>query len=255
MTHALKFVLPLLLVASPAAAQPTADTAESGPVTRQTATRETPLLDFEYSWPEAISSEPQLVARLREDLSKSYDEALNYARKNKQDMAKVGGSFRQNQFTRMWTLAGQTPRLTSLVANTDTYAGGAHPNHMSSALLWDRSAKREINFAELFDSPTGLKSAVRARYCKLLDAERLKRRQRETLGGGFSQCPAFSDLSIVPADENGTGRFDSVHLIADPYVARPYAEGDYGIVVAVSAELIAALDPEHRSDFEAQPPQ
>lgn len=255
MTHALKLTLPLLLMACPVAAQPAAETAESGPVTRQTATRETPLLDFEYSWPEAISSEPQLVAHLKDDLSKSYNEALEKARENKQDTEKLRAPFHQNHFSRMWIYEGQTPRLVSLVASTDTYTGGAHPMHNSSALLWDRTSQREVKFAELFESSAGLDAAVRSRFCKLLDAERSKRREGATLDGEFAQCPAFSDLTIAPADENGTGPFDTVLLIADPYVAGPYVEGSYDIEVPVTAELIAALKAEYRSDFEAQRPQ
>ncbi|MGI8704448.1 MAG: PdaC/SigV domain-containing protein [Sphingomicrobium sp.] len=254
MTQTFKLVLPLLLVACPAAAQPVELPAETGPVTRQTADRESPLLDFEYSWPQAISSETRLVERLSADLSNTYDEALKEARANKQDMDRLGGPFNQNHFTRMWNLEGQTQRLISLAADTHTYTGGAHPNHTSSALLWDRSAQGEIKFAELFESPSALEGTVRARFCELLDAERLKRRQGETIEG-FTECPAFSELTIAPADTNDKERFDSVQLTADPYVAGPYVEGGYEINVPVSAGLIGALKPEYRSDFEAQPRQ
>jgi dsRNA-specific ribonuclease len=61
----------------------------------------------------------------------------------------------------------------------------------------------------------GIETAVRTEFCKRLDAERLKRREGETLEG-FTDCPAFSELTIVPADKNGTGPFDTIHLIADP---------------------------------------
>lgn len=251
MTPALKLVLPLLYIAVPAAAQPAAEPAQEGPVTRQTANRESQLLDFEYSWPEAISPEPQLVARLKEDLSKSYDEALKNARENKADTEKYGGPFNQNSFMRVWTLEGQTQRLLSLVSDTDTYTGGAHPNHTSSALLWDRSSHAEIPIAQLFQSAEAFEGALRPQYCKLLDAERLKRRQGETLDGDFSKCPQFSDLTIAPAG-SGNGPFKSIQLIADPYVAGPYAEGSYEIDVPVTAGLVAALKPEFRGDFEAQ---
>jgi hypothetical protein len=253
MTKALKLVLPLLFVAVPAVAQELAVPEKSGPVTRQTAQRDTPLLDFEYSWPEAISAQAPLVAHFKADLSKSYDEALNNARENKVATEKYGGPFNQNMFNRVWTLEGQTARLISLVSNTDTFAGGAHPNHNSSALLWDRSASNGIEFAQLFESPAGFEGAVRTGYCRLLDAERLKRREGEKLDGEFSECPAFSELTIAPAGKDGSGGFDSVLLIADPYVAGPYVEGDYTITMPVSAALAAALKPEFRSDFKVQP--
>ena len=255
MTNALKLMLPLLLLASAAPAQPDPAPPEEGPITRQTANRDSPLLDFEYSWPQAIASETQLVAHLSEDLSTTYDEALKNAREYKLLMEQNNGPFHQNSFLRIWSLEGQTERLTSLVANTDAYTGGAHPNHDSSALLWDRSADKPIELAQLFESPNALEGAVRARFCELLDDERAKRREGEKLEGEFSECPAFSELTIVPADGNGTGPFDTIHLIADPYVAGPYAEGAYEIEVPVSAALISALKADFRSDFEAQRPQ
>jgi hypothetical protein len=254
MTRSLKFALPLLLLSTTTAAvaqEPTAPP-ETGPITRQTANRESPLLDFEYSWPHAISSETRLVAQLSEDLSKNYDEALKNARENKTDMEKFGGPFHQNLFTRTWTLEGQTARLTSLVSGTDTFTGGAHPNHTSSALLWDRSAGQQVQLANLFASADGLSDAVLDQFCKLLDAERAKRRQGEELEGEFSQCPALSELTIAPTGKDGGGRFDSILLIADPYVAGPYSEGSYEVRVPVSAALIAALKPESRGDFQAQ---
>jgi hypothetical protein len=251
MTPILKLVLPLFLIAVPAAAQPAPEPAQDGPVTRQTANRESQLLDFEYSWPEAISPEPKLVARLKEDLSKSYDEALENARENKADTEKFGAPFNQNMFARIWTLEGQTPRLLSLVDNTSTFTGGAHPNHTTSALLWDRSSHQQAEFAQLFQSPEVFEGALRPQYCKLLDAERLKRREGETLDGDFSKCPPFSDLTIVPAG-TGDGPFRTVKLIADPYVAGPYSEGSYEIEVPVTAGLVEALKPEFRGDFEPQ---
>lgn len=251
MAPTVKLLLPLLLLASPEPAQPAPAPAAEGPVTRQTANRESPLLDFEYSWPEAISSDQQLVARFKDDLSRSYDEALKNARENKADMEKFGGPFNQNSFMRIWTLEGQSPRLFSLVANTDTYTGGAHPNHTSSALLWDRSSRQEVKLAQLFQSAEEFEASLRPQYCKLLDTERLKRREGETLEGDFSKCPSFSDLTIAPAG-SGSGPFKTIQLIADPYVAGPYAEGSYEIEVPVPASLIAALKPEFRGDFDAQ---
>jgi hypothetical protein len=253
MPKALKLALPLLLATVPAAAQEPVVPEKSGPVTRQTAIRDTPLLDFEYSWPEAVSSQAPLVAHFKADLSKSYDEALKNARENKTATEQYGGPFNQNMFNRVWTLEGQTARLISLVANTDTFTGGAHPNHDSFALLWDRSVGTGIDFAQLFESPAGLESAVKTSFCRLLDAERLKRREGEKLDGEFSECPAFSELTIAPVSKEGSSGFDSIVLIADPYVAGPYAEGDYTIIVPVSAALVAALKPEFRNEFTVQP--
>ncbi len=252
MLLAFELVLPLLLAASQAVIEPEP---AQGPVTRQAVSRDTPLLDFDYVWPEAVSADPALSARMNDDSAKTYDEALKNARENKADTEKVGAPFNQNLFARTWTLEGQTARFMSLVAGTDTFAGGAHPNHTSSAILWDRSLHRDTQLAELFTSAGALETAVGPRFCKSLDAERLKRRQSEVLDGEFSQCPAFATLTIAPADDNGDGRFESIQLTADPYVAGPYVEGSYEIMVAVDALLISQLKPELRGDFQVQPAQ
>lgn len=262
MTYALKIVLPLILIAAPAASQPGPSTPsqdvappKEGPVTRQTADRESPLLDFEYSWPQAIASETKLVAQLNDDLSKSYDAALKDARENKVATEQFAGAFHQNLFTRSWDVEGETPQLVSLVANTDTFTGGAHPNHGSSVLLWDRQAQAQVDFGQLFASATAFEDAVRPTYCKLLDAERAKRREGQKLEGEFAECPAFKDLTLAPARDKGTGPFDSILIIADPYVAGPYVEGSYDVTVPVTANLIAAVKPEYRASFEVQRPQ
>jgi hypothetical protein len=39
---------------------------------------------------------------------------------------------------------------------------------------------------------------------------------------------------------------------ADPYVAGPYAEGDYDIDLPVTTAVIEAIKPEYRSSFETQ---
>lgn len=254
MSRRLHLLFSLLLIAAPAAAQQSDEklpAEESGPITRHTANRDSPLLDFEYSWPQAIASQTKLVAELNSDLSKNYDEALKNARENKAMVDENHGTFTQNMYARAWTLAGEAPRFLSLVANTDTFGGGAHPNHDSSALLWDRGDQRQVPFADLFASADDLAGAIRSQYCKLLDAERASRRGGEVLDGDFAKCPEFSELTIFPADTDGNGRFDTINLIADPYVAGPYSEGDYDILVRVGPSLIAALKPEYRGDFES----
>jgi len=253
MSNALKIALPLLLIAAPAAAQELDPVDENAPVTRQTATRDTPLLDFEYSWPQAVNDEPALVETFNDDLARTYEEGLDNARENKAETEKVHAPFNQNMFSRIWSLEGETRRFYSLLAATDTFTGGAHPNHTSSALLWDRSTDQQVEIGSLFSAADGLETVVRKRFCELLDKERSERRQGEVLDGEFSECPAFSELTILPAGgEASAGKFDSIKLIADPYVAGPYVEGEYAISVPVSTSLIDALKPEFRSDFAAQ---
>ena len=92
---------------------------------------------------------------------------------------------------------------------------------------------------------------TRIRYCALLNAERKKRRQGETLAGEFDQCPKYSELAITPADKDKDGLFDTIAFVASPYVAGPYVEGEYEIGVPVTRQLIAGTKPAYRASFEA----
>jgi len=68
----------------------------------------------------------------------------------------------------------------------------------------------------------------------------------------FNECPKYSDLAIAPVDKNKDGRFDRLGFIASPYVAGPYAEGEYEIELPVTPQLIAAMKSTYRSSYEAQ---
>jgi hypothetical protein len=59
---------------------------------------------------------------------------------------------------------------------------------------------------------------------------------------------------MIPSGSAGQP-MDEIMFHADPYVAGPYAEGDYDITLPVAQAIIEALKPAYRSSFEAQRPQ
>jgi hypothetical protein len=144
--------------------------------------------------------------------------------------------------------------LASFADERYAFTGGAHGNGATRGLLWDHLQRKEISFASLFLSASGL-AQLRGPYCRALDIERQKRRgadyQKSTITE-FDTCPKLSDLALIPADSSHDGRFDQVHLIAAPYLAGPYAEGEYDIALPVTRELIAAMKPVYRASFETQ---
>ena len=93
---------------------------------------------------------------------------------------------------------------------------------------------------------------TRSLYCKKLDAERRKRRQGEKIGGMFDDCPKYAELAIAAVDRDKDRRFDHIRFTASPYVAGPYAEGEYQIELPVTRQLMAALKPAYRASFEPQ---
>jgi hypothetical protein len=65
-------------------------------------------------------------------------------------------------------------------------------------------------------------------------------------------CPKRKELTIVPVDSDLDYEFDSLRIIADPYVAGSYAEGTYVISMPVTAALLKSVTPAYRKAFEVQ---
>ena len=71
----------------------------------------------------------------------------------------------------------------------------------------------------------------------------------------FNDCPKLDEIAIIPTDKNRNGRFELLTLIASPYVAGPWVEGDYEIELAVTPDLLAGLKSDYRASFEVSQPQ
>jgi hypothetical protein len=212
--------------------------------------------EFDFSWSSEAAAVPALAKRLHAQLTKEKAATLSggkeeYVMRRKMGFFDVGWT----SSTKI-TTSGQTPRLLSLSRKHWTFTGGAHGNGATSGLLWDRSLSREISFADLFPDSAGYTRVLRAPYCAALDRERRKRRGGDGKAGGmfpeFDSCPKFAKLAFIPADAHHRGKFDQIHLIAAPYEAGPFSEGQYDIALPITRALIAEMKPAYRSSFEAQ---
>jgi Deacetylase PdaC len=209
----------------------------------------TPYLELQYSWSSEANAAPLLVKRFTADLHRQRTKLLAQARNAAAERKEQGFPFNPYSLVTKITTAGQTPRLLSLRIDTYAFTGGAHGNSGTKGLLWDRRRSKEVAFGDLFRRGSAFLAALRGPYCRALSAERAKRRQGETFGGEFDQCPPFSDLTLIPADSNRNGRFDTLLVVADPYVAGPYAEGRYEIEMPMNAARVAMITAQYRSSF------
>lgn len=215
--------------------------------------RNSAALEFSYSYPAEAAAIPALNRRFQADLTTQYRKALKVGLEDLKIYKEQKRGGISDFFSMEWTTAGQTSRLLSLQNQLATFTGGAHPNTSYGSLLWDRRAVREIKIESLFLRSGAFAKLTRTPYCAALNAERHKRREGEKLElAEFNACPKYSELAIAPLDKNTNGRFDSIALVASPYTAGPYAEGEYEITVPVTSQLIAAVRPEYRSSFERQ---
>ena len=208
-------------------------------------------LEFTYEYPAQAAAIPTLDRRFRAEAAKEYQRHLKLGRIDKKSYRQEGRGSVTDFYSKVWSSAGETPRLLSLQYQHGTYTGGAHPNTDYGALLWDRKLNREIAVSSLFLRASAFATLTRPTYCKALDREREKRREGEKLDlPEFNACPKFGHLAISPADSDNDARFDTIAFVASPYEAGPYAEGEYAIDVPVTSQLIAAIKPEYRSSFE-----
>jgi hypothetical protein len=207
-------------------------------------------LDFEYSWPQEVGAASTLVRHFTQDLRGERKKMLSDARDASQEKDSVL-PFGQYSFYRDITTAGQSARLLSLKIETYEFTGGAHGVNYSAPFLWDRQRRKEISFRTLLADSGAEARLLRNPFCRQLSDQRAKRNGEKT-AEAFEDCPKFSDLTILPGDADGDGRFDNIHLIADPGVAGSNAEGTYDISLPVTAKFIAAIRPEYRSSLKVQ---
>ena len=211
----------------------------------------TDLIDFHYGWSAEAAAVPQLVERFRKDMGNVKSKLLAGAREDKAFRDKEGMEFPGHMSSTEYETAGQSARLLSLRGEVGAYTGGAHGNYGTNAILWDRSAAREIKDSDLFAEAANRDRLLTQRWCDALNKAREEKREEPVGGDGlFDDCPNLDEIAVIPTDKDRNGRFERLVRVAAPYVAGAYAEGSYEIDLAVTPDLIAALRSEYRAAFE-----
>ena len=210
----------------------------------------TDFYEFDFSWPAEAAAIPELAGRLRSELEKAKGELTASSKEEAERREKENMEMTPFSSSTVYETAGQSARLLSLRVDAGGYTGGAHGNYGTAALLWDRQAKREINFADLFAERANRDRLLTQRWCDALGKAREEKRGEPAGGGGmFDDCPVLDDIAIMPTDSNKDGRFESLVLVASPYVAGPYVEGSYEIELAVTPDLVAGMKAEFQPSF------
>jgi len=215
--------------------------------------RNNAALEFSYEWPAQAAAIPALDLRFYKEAKKALAEARANAIEDQKLAREQKRDFNGHYYSMMWSSAGETQRLLSLQSEFGTFEGGAHPNRSYNALLWDRALGREIKIEDQFIRTGSFAALTRSLYCKALAKEQLKRREGGKLDlPEFNECPKYSDLAIAPVDKDKDGRFDTIAFMASPYVAGPYAEGEYENELPVTRQLMAAMKPAYRASYKPQ---
>ena len=209
------------------------------------------LIEFHYGWSAEAAAVPQLVARFRNEMEKAEAELLAGAKDDKASRDRQGFDFHGYMSSTEYETGGQSERLLSLRVDAGSFTGGAHGNHGTGSLLWDRQANREIKNTDLFANAANRDRLLIQRWCDALNKAREEKRGEPVGGGGmFDDCPKLDEIAIVPTDKDKNGRFELLTLVASPYVAGPWVEGSYEIELPVTSDLIAGLKSDYRTGFE-----
>jgi len=210
-------------------------------------------LTFTYFWPAQAQAIEGLSAELEKRAEADKAEYSAYAQNAKADADEGDYTFMRHSYSAGWEVAADLPGYLSLGGGRSTYTGGAHGNSDYDSLVWDRKAGKALSPVDLFTSPEAIDQAVREPYCTALKDERSKRLGPEIVLnlGVYDGCPPLSELALVLMSKNGV-TFDTMELIAAPYVAGAYAEGAYIIALPVTDAVRAAAKPEHKDAFAAE---
>jgi Deacetylase PdaC len=211
--------------------------------------------DFSFGYPAQAAAIPKLKAIFDKEQAKARAEFIKSAVEAKADAAKSDYPYYPYEWGKVWEVAADMPQLLSLASYHSSYTGGAHGNTSHGSRIWDKKAKKFLKTSVgVFSDPKAALAVLRGDYCIGLDAER-----REKLGADwkaepdsvFAGCPAFDELTLVFASSTNAG-IDRITIIADPYVAGSYAEGEYQVSLAVTKALVAWIKPKYRAAFIAQ---
>jgi len=205
---------------------------------------------FTYAYPAEAAAIPPLRAWLEADRTRQRAALARDAAEARRDARKSGYPFRAYELQKTWKTVTNTPRFLSLSGNVYSYTGGAHGNPGSFGLVWDKAAKRRMEPKAVFVSDAALQAAVGQAFCARLNAMRTQRRgEAPGHDGPFDACPKIGELTLLLGSSN-RNRINRIGLIADPYVAGPYAEGDYEVTLPVTPAVLRAVKPAYRAAFD-----
>ena len=212
---------------------------------------ETGLREFSYSWPRQVTAIPALNAAFEAEFKAAQADQKEAWASALADCPPDAVTCRNNYLSLEWQVVADTPRFLSLSSSVSTYTGGAHGNYGRGASVWDRKAEQRLEPVQFFTSVSALEEALGKRACDALNQERAKRRggpvevNREDWS---SACVPMDEAVLFLGSSNGKA-FDRIGVYYGPYVAGPYAEGDFEFTLAVTQSVIEAVQPDYRGAF------
>jgi hypothetical protein len=213
----------------------------------------TPWATVKLTLPVALKEQPDLHARL---YAEEVRKLRQFAEGAQADRTEAGSDPTMPPYEKTIdiTLAGESGKLFSLKRTDFDWSGGAHPNTLSSGVLWDKATKRTIGAADLFRKGADL-SVLDQALCSAINTAKRARVPDSaviTLGGKDLACPHAFDTAFVLTPGTAPGKAGGLTFLIGPYQVGPYVEGAYEIAVpaAVFRSLLATA---YADEFAGQP--
>ena len=201
--------------------------------------------------PDAVKAAPELHAAL---YASAVRDLKQFAEGAQADLSEAGGGDNPYERTVAFAPGAETGRLVSLSRTDFEYTGGAHPNTSFAAVLWDKTLKRQLGFADLFRPGSNLASLDKA-LCDAANAAKQARSpgsERATLDGKMWTCPKAVSTPFVLTPGTTPGRAGGVTFLLGAYQVGPYSDGPYWIALP-QAGFRALLNPAYADEFAGAP--
>lgn len=213
----------------------------------------TQYADIRLTLPDELKAHPDLHARL---YAEEVRKLKQFAEGAQGELTEAGAATDRPKYENTVTLtaAAETPKLFSLKRTSFDYSGGAHPNTLTSGILWDKALKRQIGLADLFRKGADLTALDRA-LCSALNTAK---RARVPDGASITfeskpfACPRVATTPFVLTPGDTPGKAGGLTFLIGPYQAGPYAEGGYEIAIPVTV-FRSLLAVPYNDEFGGQP--
>lgn len=211
----------------------------------------------------AVEAHPKLYAQLLEDGRTRLE---TFGRESRQTRAEAPVS----RAAAPWSMEigydrpFETGRLVSLQGGSWHYAGGAHGYPAEAAVLWDKTAERRIEPADLF-RPGADPSTLDRALCDAVNAAKVARSSvdgnrnvwspalpKGQLDPNSWNCPGALDIPFALAPGTVASKAGGLIFLIGPYIVGPYAEAGYSVVVPLDA-FAALLSPDWADQFAGAP--
>ena len=204
--------------------------------------------------PDVVKAQPDLHAQL---YSTRVRDLRGFVEGAQADRTEAGGDQGQPPYEKTITLtaAAQTGKLVSLKQTAFDFSGGAHPNTLYTAVLWDKALKRVVQPADLFRKGADLVALDQALCAAMNTAKRGRDPSAEPITLNTDKmfyCPRASQTPFVLTPGDTSGKAGGMTFLVGTYQAGPYSEGAYEIALpqSVFRTLIA---PAYADEFVGAP--